>query len=136
MGAEMKPVTVKLDDGAILKLGEIEDAFAPFTRGRSATVRLLIELVHALIFTKGTLQAVVGRLQGLLRRTSYFQMEFEFPTLAAPEGRKGPLALEDARRPRVALISRRSTCRRDAGMVLAYGTSSANLRPIFAGRQA
>jgi len=136
MGLELRPRTFKLDEGHVVKLAEIEAAFAPFTDGKSATVRFLIDTMHALIFTKGTLQAVVEGLQGLLRITSYYQAEFEIPSLAAPDAVGKGLAevIEDDRKPRPQLISRRTFRLAELGLAW-LGSSWLHLRPSFAGRQ-
>jgi len=145
MGKELQPKTFKLDEGHVRKLAEIEDAFAPFTDGKSATVRFLIDTMHALLFTKGTLQVIVEGLQGLLRTTSYYQADFcGIPSLAAPDAVGKGLAevIEDDRKPRPQPINRR-TVRSSAVLVrpvalgLAWLRSSClHLRPSFAGRQA
>jgi len=141
MGKELQPKTFKLDEGHVRKLAEIEDAFAPFTDGKSATVRFLVDTMHALIFTKGTLEAVVESLQGLLRITSYYR---GIPTPAAPDavGKGLAEAIEDDRKPRPQPINRRtvrlSAVRvRQAALGLAWLRPSwLHLRPSFAGRQA
>ena len=143
MGKELQPRTFKLDEGHVRKLTEIETAFAPFTDGKSATVRFLIDTMHALIFTKGTLQTIVDGLQGLLRTSSYYQADFGgIPSLAAPDAVGERLAeiAEDDRKPRPQLVSRRTVRRSSAdaaGMGLAWLRSSClHVRPSFAGRQA
>ena len=143
MGLEQKPRTFKLGEVHERKLAEIENAFAPAFRGKSATVRFLIDNMHALVFTKDTLQTVVEALQGLLRTTSYYQADFGIPTPAAPDAvGKGfaEITLEDDRKPRPQLVSRRTVRRSSAdaaGMGLAWLRSSClHVRPSFAGRQA
>ena len=133
MGKELQPKTFKLDEGHVRKLAEIEDAFAPFTDGKSATVRFLVDTMHALIFTKGTLEAVVESLQGLLRITSYYR---GIPTPAAPDAVGKGLAevIEDDRKPRPQLISRRTFRLAELGLAW-LGSSWLHLRPSFAGRQ-
>jgi len=143
MGKELQPRTFKLDEGHFRKLTEIESAFAPFTDGKSATVRFLIDTMHALVFTKGTLQTIVDGLQGLLRTSSYYQADFGgIPSLAAPDAVGKGLAeiTEDDCKPRPQLVSRRTVRRSSAdaaGMGLAWLRSSClHVRPSFAGRQA
>ena len=137
MGKELQPKTFKLNEDHVRKLSEIEDAFAPFTDGKSATVRFLVDMMHALIFTKGTLQAVVESLQCLLRTSSYYQAEFGIPTPAAPDAVGKGLAevIEDDRKPRPQLISRRTFRLAELGLAW-LGSSWLHLRPSFAGRQA
>ena len=103
----MRTVSLKLSEQTMRQVDELQSAFAPFTENRSQTFRVAIEILHSLVFTKGTLRALVGRLQGMLRNNSYFQLEFEFPSHAAP-GAAGSVAVEDGDRPRVISISRRS----------------------------
>ena len=87
MGVEMSPVTLRLGEAEHRKLEEIEMAFAPFIKGRSATIRFAIEVLYGIIFTSWTLLAAVDRLQGILRPTLSIgcptpktQLEFEFPS--------------------------------------------------------
>ena len=141
MGKELQPKTFKLNEDHVRKLAEIEDAFAPFTDGKSATVRFLIDTMHVLLFTKDTLQVIVEGLQGLLRTTSYYQAEFGIPTPAAPDAVGKGLAevIEDDRKPRPQLISRRTV--RSSAALAALGlawlrSSCLHLRPSFAWRQA
>jgi hypothetical protein len=106
VGYEMKTVSLKLNEQTMRQVDDLQNAFAPFTENRSQTFRVAVEIMHSLVFTKGTLKALVDRLQGMLRNNSYFQMEFEFPSHAAP-GTDAGLSDGEIRRPRVVSISRR-----------------------------
>ena len=109
MGVEMRTVSLKLSEQTLKQVDELRAAFSPFTENRSQVFRVLVEIVHSLVFTTGNLKALVERLQGMLRNTSYFQTEFDFPALAAPEKDAGLASQEVAgRRPRIVSISRRS----------------------------
>ena len=108
MGVEMRTVSLKLSEETMKQVDELRDAFHPFTENRSQVFRVIVDIMHSLVFTKGTLKTIVERLQGMLRNTSYFQTEFEFPAHAAPETGVGLAADNlDARQPRVISISRR-----------------------------
>ena len=108
VGIEMRTVSLKLSEETMKQVDELRDAFHPFTENRSQVFRVIVDIMHSLVFTKGTLKSIVERLQGMLRSTSYFQTEFEFPAHAAPETGVGLAADNlDARQPRVISISRR-----------------------------
>jgi hypothetical protein len=107
MGVEMKSVSLKLSEETMKQVDELRAAFHPFTENRSQVFRVVVEIMHSLVFTKGTLKSIVERLQGMLRNTSYFQTEFEFPAHAAPEKDAGLGDLGQTR-PRIVSISRRS----------------------------
>lgn len=108
MGVEMKTVSLKLNEKTMKQIDELQVALHPFTENRSQVFRVVVDVMHSLVFTKGTLKLLVERLQGMLRNNSYFQTEFEFPAHAAPETDAGLAADNlDARRPRVLSISRR-----------------------------
>lgn len=109
MGIEMRSVSLKLSEETMKQVDELRDAFHPFTENRSQVFRVMIEIMHSLVFTKGTLKSIVERLQGMLRNTSYFQTEFDFPAHAAP-GTDAGLSMDETtvrRSPRVLSISRR-----------------------------
>jgi len=130
MGVEMKTVSLKLSEQTMKQVDELRDAFWPFTENRSQVFRVLVEIVHSLVFTKGTLKAIVERLQGMLRNTSYFQLEFEFPPSSAAEADAGLSGL-GPRRPRVVSISRRGRVDLAALGMEALSTTSF-LRETFA----
>jgi hypothetical protein len=106
VGIEMRTVSLKLSEQTMRQVDDLQNAFAPFTENRSQVFRVVVEIMHSLVFTKGTLKAFVDRLQGMLRNNSYFQMEFDFPSLAAP-GTDAGLSAGEARQPRIISISRR-----------------------------
>jgi hypothetical protein len=108
VGIEMRTVSLKLSEETMKQVDELRDAFHPFTENRSQVFRAIVDIMHSLVFTKGTLKSIVERLQGMIRNTSYFQTEFDFPAHAAPETGVGLAADNlDARQPRVISISRR-----------------------------
>jgi len=136
VGIEMRTVSLKLSEQTMKQVDELRDAFHPFTENRSQVFRVVVEIMHSLVFTKGTLKSIVERLQGMLRNSSYFQTEFEFPAHAAPETGVGLAADNlDARQPRVISISRRVADVVEPGTA-AYTSPSflGVVRPLFAAR--
>jgi len=107
LGVEMKTVSLKLSEQTMRQVDELQHAFSPFTENRSQVFRVVVEIMHSLVFTKGTLKAFVERLQGMLRNNSYFQLEFEFPSHAAP-GTDAGLSRGDTERPRIISIKRKA----------------------------
>jgi hypothetical protein len=73
-------VTFRLGDDDLSKIDKIQQALSPFTEDRTSTLRVIIRIVWALIFTPGTLKEVVQVLQRLQSRTSeHGQMAIHFP---------------------------------------------------------
>lgn len=90
MGAEMRTVSVKLREVECERLDRLERAFFPLVDGRSATVRLLINVADEQLPRFDmvlTILGALGRLQRLLSPTMCVerntfaspQLEIEFP---------------------------------------------------------
>lgn len=116
MGVEWKSRSFKASQEFWEKFDRLTSAFSPFTSNSADMFRLQTDILFDIVFTRSKLQAVVERLQGILRVTASAQLEFDFPSLAAPGQSAGSSGdqLNELRRPRVVSISRRSAVRHSA----------------------
>jgi hypothetical protein len=129
----MRSVSLKLSEETMKQVDELRAAFHPFTENRSQVFRVVVEIMHSLVFTKGTLKSIVERLQGMLRNTSYFQTEFEFPAHAAPEKDAG-LGDGQSLRPRIVSISRRLCVELERAAYKPLSLPGITVRRFFAAR--
>jgi hypothetical protein len=80
MGLEKRSTTFRFSDETLRELGALQIVFAPFAEDRSSTLRIVIALVYALIFTPSTIRDLFHVLQHLQRSTSqYSQLDIQFP---------------------------------------------------------
>jgi hypothetical protein len=70
MGLEKRTTSFRMSPQTLSQLGEIQSSLAPITEDRSSTLRLIINFIYSIFFSPQTLQAVLERLQRLLRITS------------------------------------------------------------------
>lgn len=79
MGEYKKPCTLRLCSETEKMLDRLQEAFTPFVEDRSSTVRLLIRILFALVFTPVTLRDVLSICQRIQEHTlPYRQLKFEF----------------------------------------------------------
>lgn len=70
MGMEKKPTSFRLSAETLVQIDNIKQAFHPFCEDRSSTLRLIVNIVYAIIFTPTTLRDVVEVMQRVHRVTS------------------------------------------------------------------
>jgi hypothetical protein len=69
MGVEKKSITFRLSEQTLIKLDAIRGAFDPFAEDRSSTLRIVISIMYALLFTPAILVDFRALLQRLHRNT-------------------------------------------------------------------
>jgi hypothetical protein len=70
MGEEKKATSFRLSEETLRQIDHIKQAFHPFCEDRSSTLRLIVNIMYAIIFTPTTLRDVVDVLQRVHRTTS------------------------------------------------------------------
>lgn len=93
MGLEKKTYTFRLCEETHGMLRKIQEALSPFCEDLSSTVRFVIRLAYALLFTPTSLKDVLAICQKLHRITSQDdpQMTFRFPPAIPIQPRFGRL---------------------------------------------
>lgn len=94
MGLEKKNTTFRFSEETLMELHQLQKVLWPFAEDRSSTLRIVIKIMYALIFTPATLRDALDLLQLIHRNTLQdSQLPLKFPPSSG-----GPLL-----RPRFAL---------------------------------
>lgn len=130
MGIELRATTFKLSDATLAKLEALQGRFSLVCANRTQVVRLAIDLLELIAFTRGSMEEIVKGIQGLLCIAHFpIQSEFRFPAAdSAAQGSAGSgLSGGEGVRPRVVSINHRANAVHEG---MAYTS------PSFPGRAA
>jgi hypothetical protein len=85
MGETKQHLTFRFSEDTLKQLAELQDAFWPFAEDRASTLRIIVQLVYALLFTPATLRDLLAVLQRLHCSTlSHTQLTIDFPPACPP----------------------------------------------------
>jgi hypothetical protein len=82
MGVHKQHVTFRFAETTLKELDEIQRTLSPFAEDRSSTLRIIVKLMYALLFTPMTIKDLVHVLQRLQSDTSsHSQLWIQFPEI-------------------------------------------------------